>query len=129
MTQQREPSAPHSNQGHELRDARARPIFLLGIGLIVLILFTLASMSWMFQYLTQREARLDVTGSPLADTREPPSGPRLQVAPALDLSVIRAEEDARLSSYGWVDREEGLVWIPIDRAMDILAERGLPALS
>jgi hypothetical protein len=33
----------------------------------------------------------------------------------------------RLSSYGWVDREAGIVRIPIDRAMDLLAERGLPA--
>jgi hypothetical protein len=33
-----------------------------------------------------------------------------------------------LESYDWVDQNNGLVRIPIDRAMDLVAQRGLPAL-
>ena len=40
---------------------------------------------------------------------------------------IRAAEDQILNSYGWVDRSKGIVRIPIDRAIDLLAKRGLPA--
>ena len=59
-------------------------------------------------------------------TQPPPPGPGLQVAPAEDLLRIRATEQARLEEYVWVDRDAGLVRIPIERAMEIVAERGLP---
>lgn len=55
-----------------------------------------------------------------------PPEPRIQSAPLIDLRHIRAHEDAVLGSYGWVDKQTGTVRIPIDRAMDILAQRGLP---
>ncbi len=38
----------------------------------------------------------------------------------------RDREAAELESYGWIDRKSGIVRIPIDRAMDLLAQRGLP---
>jgi hypothetical protein len=56
--------------------------------------------------------------------RQPPA-PRLQVDPKLDLDRLRAEEYARLTTYGWADRERRIVRIPIERAMELLAERGL----
>lgn len=40
---------------------------------------------------------------------------------------MRAEEDKILNSYDWVDKEKGIVRIPIQRAIDILASKGLPA--
>jgi cytochrome c oxidase cbb3-type subunit III len=43
------------------------------------------------------------------------------------LKEMRATEDAVLHSYGWVDQAAGIVRIPIERAMELLAERGLPA--
>jgi hypothetical protein len=39
---------------------------------------------------------------------------------------MRAAEEAQLHSYRWVDREAGIAAIPIERAMEILAQRGLP---
>ena len=42
------------------------------------------------------------------------------------LKQLRATEDAILTTYGWVDRKGGIVRIPIDRAIDLLAQRGLP---
>ena len=36
------------------------------------------------------------------------------------------QEEQTLNSYGWVDQQAGVVRIPIDRAMDLLAQRGLP---
>jgi hypothetical protein len=50
----------------------------------------------------------------------------LQVNAPGDLARLRAEEGATLSTYGWVDRAAGTVRIPIDRAMRLLLERGLP---
>lgn len=43
-----------------------------------------------------------------------------------ELKQLRATENAILTTYGWVDRPNGVVRIPIDRAMEILLQRGLP---
>jgi len=56
-----------------------------------------------------------------------PPEPRLQTNPRQDLSDLRAREDQTLSSYGWVDRNAGVVRIPIDQAIKLTLERGLPA--
>jgi hypothetical protein len=52
--------------------------------------------------------------------------PRLQIKGAVDLANLRAAEEADLDSYGWVDRNSGTVRIPIDQAMQLLLQRGLP---
>jgi hypothetical protein len=42
---------------------------------------------------------------------------------------LREAEAVMLQNYRWVDHEAGIVGIPIDRAIDILAEKGLPTRS
>ncbi len=56
-----------------------------------------------------------------------PPEPRLQTNPREDLLKLRASEDATLDSYGWVDKNLGIVRIPIALAMKLTLERGLPA--
>jgi hypothetical protein len=55
-----------------------------------------------------------------------PPPPRLQTDPAADLAAVRRAEAARLSGYGWVQRTQGVVHIPIARALALTVERGLP---
>ena len=43
-----------------------------------------------------------------------------------ELQQMRAAEDQILNSYGWVDQKKGVVRVPIARAIDLLAQRGLP---
>jgi hypothetical protein len=43
-----------------------------------------------------------------------------------DSVALAAQQEARLNSYGWVDRTNGIVHIPIERAMDLIVARGLP---
>jgi hypothetical protein len=52
--------------------------------------------------------------------------PRLQVSPREDMERMRAEENAALNSYGWVDPARGIAHIPIDQAMDLMAMNALP---
>ncbi|MBV9359621.1 MAG: hypothetical protein JO023_29275 [Chloroflexi bacterium] len=56
-----------------------------------------------------------------------PPAPRLQPEPGTDRAAYQAQEQAQLQSYRWVDRDAGVVSIPIDRAMDLTLQRGLPA--
>jgi len=64
-----------------------------------------------------------VAGGTWAWLRSDESGP----PPNETLARMQAEEDAQLSSYAWIDAEKGTVQIPIERAMQIIARRGLPA--
>jgi hypothetical protein len=63
---------------------------------------------------------------PGAQPAELPPSPRLQIDPRAELTALRAAEAARLSSYGWVDRATGVVHLPLDRAIALTVERGLP---
>ena len=118
----------HPDVRHEPRDVNIRAIVLAGIGIIVLAA-TLHILLWvLFEVLSHRDVGLHLPPPPLADQ---PSGPvppqpRLQALPRADLREMRTEEDAILHSYGWVDEQAGMVRIPIERAMELLAERGLP---
>lgn len=58
-----------------------------------------------------------------AARRVPANGPSLQAAPQPDLARYRAEKQQQLESSGWVDREHGIVHVPIGVAMDLLARR------
>jgi hypothetical protein len=99
-------------------------VFLGGVIVAVIAVFL---MMWgLFGYYRASELRRTEAISPLADVSQIPPEPRLQVHGASDLKTFEAEENAVLQNYGWVDRQAGVVRIPIDRAMKLLAERGLP---
>jgi hypothetical protein len=68
------------------------------------------------------QGRATWTSSP---TLQPPA-PRLQTNSAREFAEVRAQEEAELHSYGWVDRPNGVIHIPIDAAIQIALERGLP---
>ena len=58
--------------------------------------------------------------------RLPPS-PRFQENPQQELRELRAKQKALLEGYGWVNKEAGIARIPIEDAMKIVVQRGLPA--
>ena len=55
-----------------------------------------------------------------------PPLPNLQTQPFKDVYQLRAAENEKLASYGWVDKEGGVTHIPIDRAMEVMLQRGFP---
>ncbi len=115
--------------GHEERDVDARPVALAALVLAIVIGASVVSMDLLFRLLASRQAQQSAPQSPLAGQyglKEPPA-PRLQTAPLKDLQDLRARDAAALQSYAWVARDAGVVRIPIARAIEILAERGLPA--
>ncbi|MBV9673624.1 MAG: hypothetical protein JO076_12480, partial [Verrucomicrobia bacterium] len=52
--------------------------------------------------------------------------PRLQVNPRDDLVNYQNRENRTLNSGGWIDRSKGIVRIPIEQAMALIVQRGLP---
>ncbi len=114
--------------GHETSDVSIGGVVKFGIGLAAAAILVQVAVWGYFRLLEARERRQDQPVSPLvaASLRRTPPEPRLEPDPLLPRRRIRASEDAVLTTYGWVDRNAGMVRIPITRAMEILAERGLP---
>jgi hypothetical protein len=114
---------------HEESDVNIRAILGFGLGLIVTAVAIHLLVWLLFQYFTEQSAAHVSPEYPLAigsESRQPPE-PRLQTAPRDDLRALRAHEDELLTSYGWIDKPAGIVRIPIDEAMRITLQRGLPA--
>jgi hypothetical protein len=121
----------------EKKDVRVPALLKIGLGLIVMVLLS-AFIAWRtFVTLVTHQPVYQEQLSPLrVGNPEPlPPEPRLQGAPGHpmfgpeELRRLRADDQTRLSSYGWVDRSGGIAHIPIDRAIDIIAEKGLPKVS
>ena len=101
----------------ERSDADPRLIAALALGLVIF----LAATPLLLRVIYPTAVR--VTGIE-RDLPRPPA-PALEIHPRVTLHSLRAREDAVLHSYGWIDRDRHIVRIPIERATQLLAERGL----
>jgi hypothetical protein len=113
--------------GHELSDLRPGYIALFGIVLTAVIVAAAVITSLLVHFKAAEQTRQETPIPRLAREREPTPEPRLQIDAHNELRQMRAAEDAVLNSYGWIDKDSGRVRIPIERAMEILAQKGLPA--
>ena len=120
-------NATTENHDHERRDVDVPALFGVGILLLLLCIASFIVVTLMMHYFKKHEPAVTAgqANIPVVRTREFPQ-PRLLVRPGSSLAELRAAEDSDLTSYGWVDRESGIARIPIDRAMQLLLERGLP---
>ena len=124
------PTEPQNNPvvAHETTDADTWAITRFGIALGLCVVVVHLILWWLFAHYSSREAKLSPLVPEIIKTqapREPPE-PRLQGNPQADLRKMLQDEDSVLNHYGWVDPEHGVVRIPIDRAIDVIATRGLP---
>jgi hypothetical protein len=113
--------------GYERRDLDPGAVGLFGLALVVVLAIAVAIASLLIHYKTVQQARQETPMPRLAREREAPAKPRLQVDAPNELRQMRAAEEAVLNSYGWADKNAGIVRIPVERAMEILAKKGLPA--
>lgn len=113
---------------HEKTDANIRKLALFGLGLFFTLALTLAGMWGLFAHFAHEQER---SAKPAAfETPRPlPPEPRLQPDPRADLNQYLTAQMRELSSYSWVDRQKGIVHIPIGRAMHLIVSRGLPVRS
>jgi hypothetical protein len=118
---------PARGPAHAPIETRIRPVVLFAIGLAALVLLALLGIRGFLQVLVTREHRLAaLRPARFADSRGQYPGPALQPDPEQDLLALRRRESTRLHQYGWIDRRARVAHIPIDRAIDLVLERGLP---
>jgi hypothetical protein len=115
---------------YEKEDTNERSSFWFGVVILVVMVGTAFATKPLYDLLSRRETAAQAPAAYEAESDpaalEAPA-PRLQVRPEIDLAAFRAQEAAILASYAWVDKEHGIVRIPVEDAMRLVAEQGLPA--
>jgi hypothetical protein len=112
--------------GYEKRDVGGRVLFAAAIALILLVgLLHVLTTGLYVVFTGEFPLVIGPTPTPLATPMVPPE-PRLQVDPASEWQAVQATQESILGEYGWVDQDEGVARIPIDRAIEIITELGLP---
>ena len=110
---------PHSNDV-ETTDWDVRPIQIAGLALALFIALGLGLSALTARFVTHKRATTDEPAVFAPQGLPPP--PRLQIDEAADLALYRRRETALLNSYGWIDRDRGTVRLPIERAMELVAQ-------
>jgi hypothetical protein len=146
MSDQTKFSKANGHGDYERRDIGVAGVLYFLLALLVAGGMVHFIVQGVFHYLDNRYENSQPPVSPLvknapSDTRRiPPQyngdyqkylqdqfpAPQLEINERTELNDVRLREENILSTYGWVDQNAGTVHIPIDRAMDLLAQRGLP---
>jgi hypothetical protein len=123
------PDLSNPENRFEHRDVSFTALTKFAIGLVLTTIFSIGFVLGIFQYLLHREGGVPASRieSPAQDARQLPPEPRLEVTPDTDLQEMRSAEDQVLNNYAWLDQQNGIVRLPIDRAIDLIAQRSLPA--
>jgi hypothetical protein len=151
MTNDIHPAKTNGHGDYERRDIGVRAVYYFLAGLVLALAVAYLAVNVFFHVLEKRSRADQTPVSPLAatapaDTRRLPPEyktdsegadyekylrknfpePQLETNERTELNTIRQREEDTLRTYGYVDENAGTVRIPIDRAIDLLAQRGLP---
>lgn len=113
--------------GYEHTDASTWIIVKFLVWLLVSAAVIHVGLGFFYELLIQQSAQTGEPAYPLAQQDRLPPPPRLQQEPARDLRQFRGDEDALLHRYGWMNKNAGIAHIPIEEAMRLTVERGLPS--
>jgi hypothetical protein len=115
--------------GHETTDVNAWVIGKFGIALVLICVASVGLLLGLFHYFIVREGPAPPKAYSSLDQAkvQRPGGTVLEETPVQDLKRERAAEEQFLNSYGWEDKQKGTVRIPIDKAIDLLTQKGLPS--
>ncbi len=114
-------------RGHETSDLDARSVFISG--LLVSIGLTIVGLLIAWGVYAYFKASSVVPGAAANTVMVPdsialPPLPRLQENPHVTLVPFVKTQDSILATYGWVNKDSGIVRIPIERAMRLAVQRG-----
>jgi hypothetical protein len=146
-----EESLNHGNSGHgvefEREDLSTRGVFAFMIGLAIIGVGIYVIITGMYSFLDKYERSQMAPSSPLVKPEESAEirarrvtqdyvekrfqgngAPLLEIDERGQFHDFLRKQEQQLNSYGWVDEKAGVLHIPIERAMGLIAQRGLPVL-
>src|SRR5271157_3725358 len=139
----------HGHSGHETEfeheDLGTRGIFAFMIGLAVIGVVIYFIIVGMYSFLDKYERSQMATASPLVTSKGAISrvvtqadmdkafkdngAPMLETDERGEFRDFLINQENQLNSYGWVDEKAGVAHIPIERAMELTVQRGLPVYA
>ncbi len=136
---------PADDTGFEHEDLSTRGIVAFMIGLAVTGVIIYFIIVGMYSFLDNYERSQMLTASPLTTTKgsaisrvvnqsdmektfQDNGAPMLEVIEGVELRQDLVKQEEQLNSYGWVDQKAGVAHIPIEQAMELIAQRGLPTV-
>lgn len=126
MVETPEDVSPHAT-AHEETDVNVRALNTFMICLVVSLSITGAVVFWQYRVFEKQARENDPPPSPRAGERMAVSGPVLQINELSDGLVYQARQAAAIDETAWVSKDEKLVRIPVARAMEYVAQNGLPS--
>jgi hypothetical protein len=151
MTNDVHPVKTNGHPDYERRDIGIAGVLYFMAGLAVTAIIVHFVIAGLYRYLenrseAQQKAISPLVTNPVRDTRSLPPQfktdsegadyekylqknfptPQLEIDERTQLNKVRLYEENALSTYDYIDKDAGTVRIPIDRAMDLLVQRGLP---
>jgi len=136
----------HGRDRFEQEDLSPQGIFYFMAGLAVVGVVIYFIVVGMYRYLDAYDRKHQIPPNPMSvQTGIDPRGtmpfpeavgkidqtfpkPVLEHSELQQFNNVVEKQDQTLASYDWVDQKQGIVRIPIDKAMELLAQRGLPVL-
>lgn len=136
---------------HETSDVNIKVIVGSGVFLVVCGILIHVLLFGFYKILDSQMEKLNATPNPMMQSEVAPGGktmtaetseetakrlnrtfggnalnPMLQVDDVRDMDIMRKSQNAQIDEYHWLNKDTGSVTIPVERAIDLLAERGLP---
>lgn len=118
------PERNNPDHDHEHSDWNLK-IVTWGAAILVITVAILCSGAWWIFREFRSNAAARIMGTVRGNENIPPS-PRLEVSPTAELTATRNREQEILDTYGWIDRSQGIVRIPIEHAMQLMVQHGFP---
>jgi hypothetical protein len=112
--------------GFEEHDVSARKLFYFFVFIAVSLGLISGAVLWLFGGFAVSDRPAAAVPQTFQNVRELPPPPRVQADPEADIVRYKNSQQDTLDTYGWVNREQGIVRIPIERAMQLTVQRGLP---
>ncbi len=116
-----------ASRGYERTDLSARLLARLALGFIIFSLIGGPLYLGFYYLIAIRENTIkDASRTPLNAIPQQAPPPQLQLDPRTDMQRYFESEQKLLSEYSWVNQQNNIVRIPIEQAMRLTLERGLP---
>ena len=115
---------------YETSDANAKWLGAIGAAIVISAILLIFFLWGLYGYFEQTAAK----GAPITEAVskqkfDTAQSPPLEPKPLENYEQFRRAENEKLNGYGWIDRQNGVVYIPIERAMKMLVNKGLPEIK
>jgi hypothetical protein len=112
----------NTNVQFERRDVNVRAMAWIGAAIVVTAVVLHVALYWLYGAFGIGAVESGRVPKTHEQIDQPTSRqPKLQVDPTTEINQFRDEENKKLSTYGWVNKDNGIVRIPIDQAIKLVA--------